>query len=155
MRSDRSVQAASTQLLKDEGLLRAALIGSLIGACVGLGELLLLIARRYWLGHILYLGPHAVWMTPAANLILFAVIGSGASSAAFLAPPQRRIRFSAVVLASAASLALLLHVVWLALWAAIVISGRMIAYNWFDCDRQPQPAFINWAASCPPDISSE
>jgi hypothetical protein len=43
----------------------------------------------------------------------------------------------------------------LVLWAAIVISGRMIAYNWFDCDRQPQSAFINWAASCPPDISSE
>jgi hypothetical protein len=26
--------------------------------------------------------------------------------------------------------------------------GRMIAYNWFDCDRQPQPAFVNWAAGC-------
>jgi hypothetical protein len=36
----------------------------------------------------------------------------------------------------------------LVLWAGIVISGRMIAYNWFDCDRQPQPAFINWAAGC-------
>jgi hypothetical protein len=24
----------------------------------------------------------------------------------------------------------------------------MIAYNWFDCDIQPQPAFINWAAGC-------
>jgi hypothetical protein len=43
----------------------------------------------------------------------------------------------------------------LVLWAAIVIAGRMIAYNWFDCDRQPQPEFINWAASCPPNISSE
>jgi len=36
----------------------------------------------------------------------------------------------------------------LALWAAIVFSGRMIAYNWFDCDRQPQPALVNWAAGC-------
>ncbi len=36
----------------------------------------------------------------------------------------------------------------MALWAAIIIAGRMIAYNWFDCDRQPQPAFINWAAGC-------
>jgi hypothetical protein len=36
----------------------------------------------------------------------------------------------------------------LLLWAAIIFSGRMIAYNWFDCDRQPQPAFINWAAGC-------
>lgn len=34
------------------------------------------------------------------------------------------------------------------LWACIVVAGRMIAYNWFDCDIQPQPAFINWAAGC-------
>jgi hypothetical protein len=39
-------------------------------------------------------------------------------------------------------------VVSLVLWAGIVIAGRMIAYNWFDCDIQPQPAFINWAAGC-------
>jgi peptidoglycan/LPS O-acetylase OafA/YrhL len=36
----------------------------------------------------------------------------------------------------------------LALWIAIVISGRMIAYNWFDCDRQPQSALINLLTSC-------
>ena len=36
----------------------------------------------------------------------------------------------------------------LALWAVIIVSGRMIAYNWFDCDIQPQPAFVNWAAGC-------
>jgi hypothetical protein len=36
----------------------------------------------------------------------------------------------------------------LVLWAAIIIAGRMIAYNWFDCDLQPQTAFINWAAGC-------
>ena len=36
----------------------------------------------------------------------------------------------------------------LILWAVIVVSGRMIAYNWFDCDKQPQPAFVNWAAGC-------
>jgi Family of unknown function (DUF6644) len=36
----------------------------------------------------------------------------------------------------------------LLLWAFIIVSGRMIAYDWFDCDRQPQPAFINWAAGC-------
>jgi hypothetical protein len=33
-------------------------------------------------------------------------------------------------------------------WALIIVSGRMIAYNWFDCDLQPQRAFINWAAGC-------
>jgi hypothetical protein len=44
----------------------------------------------------------------------------------------------------------------LVLWAGIVVSGRMIAYNWFDCDIQPQPAFINWAAGCvvPPAAGS-
>jgi uncharacterized membrane protein len=34
------------------------------------------------------------------------------------------------------------------LWAGIVVAGRMIAYNWFDCDIQPQPDFINWATGC-------
>ena len=36
----------------------------------------------------------------------------------------------------------------LLLWATIIFAGRMIAYNWFDCDRQPQPAWVNWAAGC-------
>jgi hypothetical protein len=36
----------------------------------------------------------------------------------------------------------------LVLWTCIIFSGRMIAYNWFDCDRQPQPPIINWAAGC-------
>jgi len=35
----------------------------------------------------------------------------------------------------------------LILWAAVIVSGRMIAYNWFDCDTQ-QSAFITWAAGC-------
>jgi uncharacterized protein YacL len=38
----------------------------------------------------------------------------------------------------------------LVLWACIVVSGRMIAYNWFDCDRQPQAAIINFLTSCVP-----
>lgn len=37
----------------------------------------------------------------------------------------------------------------LVLWAGIIVAGRMIAYNWFDCDLQPQTAFVNWAAGCP------
>jgi hypothetical protein len=36
----------------------------------------------------------------------------------------------------------------LLLWVCIIFAGRMIAYNWFDCDRQPQRAFVNWAAGC-------
>lgn len=34
------------------------------------------------------------------------------------------------------------------LWFIIVVTGRLIAYNWFDCDIQPQSDFINWAAGC-------
>jgi len=37
----------------------------------------------------------------------------------------------------------------LALWAGIVIAGRMIAYNWFDCDR-PQGAIIRLVEECGP-----
>jgi hypothetical protein len=36
----------------------------------------------------------------------------------------------------------------LVLWSGIIVAGRMIAYNWFDCDLQPQTAFVNWAAGC-------
>jgi len=27
----------------------------------------------------------------------------------------------------------------------------MIAYNWFDCDKQPQPRVINTLAGCVPE----
>ena len=42
----------------------------------------------------------------------------------------------------------------LCLWALVIISGRMIAYNWFDCDRQPQPEWVNWAAGCVVELSN-
>jgi hypothetical protein len=29
----------------------------------------------------------------------------------------------------------------------------MIAYNWFDCDRQPQSAIVNFLTSCVPKPS--
>jgi hypothetical protein len=35
----------------------------------------------------------------------------------------------------------------LVLWVAIIFSGRMIAYNWFDCDK-PEPAIVNLLAGC-------
>jgi hypothetical protein len=38
----------------------------------------------------------------------------------------------------------------LSLWIGVVVAGRMIAYNWFDCDRQPQSALINFLTSCVP-----
>ncbi len=33
------------------------------------------------------------------------------------------------------------------LWVAIIISGRMIAYNWFDCDTRP-PAIMRSLEGC-------
>jgi len=44
----------------------------------------------------------------------------------------------------------------LMLWAVIVVTGRMIAYKWFDCDRQPQPRIVNVLAGCvvPPSGAS-
>lgn len=38
----------------------------------------------------------------------------------------------------------------LVLWIGIMFSGRMIAYNWFDCDMQPQPRLVNTLAGCVP-----
>jgi hypothetical protein len=37
----------------------------------------------------------------------------------------------------------------LVFWAGIIVFGRMIAYNWFDCDR-PQSAFVVRVAGCTP-----
>jgi len=39
----------------------------------------------------------------------------------------------------------------LVFWGVIVVSGRMIAYNWFDCDLG-QSSVINWAAGCVPGV---
>lgn len=35
----------------------------------------------------------------------------------------------------------------LGVWTGVIVAGRMIAYNWFDCDKQPS-AFVAWAAGC-------
>jgi hypothetical protein len=34
------------------------------------------------------------------------------------------------------------------IWAAMITSGRMVAYDWFDCGLQPQPAIVNLLAGC-------
>ena len=39
-------------------------------------------------------------------------------------------------------------IVSLAAWTGVIVTGRMVAYNWFDCDLQPHSAFVNWAAGC-------
>lgn len=39
-------------------------------------------------------------------------------------------------------------VVSLMAWGGVIAAGRLIAYNWFDCDIQPQSDFVNWFAGC-------
>jgi len=35
----------------------------------------------------------------------------------------------------------------LTVWAGVIVTGRFIAYNWFDCDR-PQPDWVIFLAGC-------
>jgi hypothetical protein len=35
----------------------------------------------------------------------------------------------------------------LVLWTCIIFAGRLIAYNWFDCDR-PQRQVVLWLTGC-------
>ncbi len=55
-------------------------------------------------------------------------------------PPPVRVRVAAAVS--------------LGCWAFVIVLGRMIAYNWFDCDRQPQPELVNWFAGCVSEMHS-
>jgi hypothetical protein len=41
----------------------------------------------------------------------------------------------------------------LVLWASIIVAGRMIAYNWFDCDVTKNTT-IRWMAGCTAASSS-
>ncbi len=50
------------------------------------------------------------------------------------APPPRAARVAGAVSLTA--------------WTLVVVTGRLIAYNWFDCDIQPQPGWVNWMAGC-------
>ena len=71
----------------------------------------------------------------ALNIWLFhARVYPGIAAWDSVAVPPRRVRLAGGIS--------------LALWTCIIISGRMIAYNWFDCDRQPQPDIINFLTSC-------
>lgn len=40
------------------------------------------------------------------------------------------------------------------LWACIIFAGRLIAYNWFDCDL-PQSAAVVWVSGCQQQALSE
>ena len=42
----------------------------------------------------------------------------------------------------------------LTLWAAVVITGRAIAYDWFDCHKQ-LPYALYWAAGCVDEMAAQ
>lgn len=42
----------------------------------------------------------------------------------------------------------------LMLWTGVVFSGRLVAYNWFECELQPQPGWVNVFAGCDVDESA-
>jgi hypothetical protein len=41
----------------------------------------------------------------------------------------------------------------LALWAGVVVTGRTIAYDWFDCHKE-LPRFMYWAAGCVDELAA-
>lgn len=68
------------------------------------------------------------------NALLFrARMRDSVSSWDTAARPPNNIRFAAMAS--------------LTLWAGVVITGRTIAYDWFDCHKQ-LPDFMYWAAGC-------
>lgn len=42
-------------------------------------------------------------------------------------------------------------VVSLVAWSGVIVAGRLVAYNWFDCKVRAQPAIINRLSGCVPD----
>lgn len=40
----------------------------------------------------------------------------------------------------------------LAAWAGVIVTGRMIAYNWLDCDK-PQSSFVHLLTGCPAELT--
>lgn len=109
----------------------------------GLGEVALLTAKKVILHRPIHLGPHYVWMVPAASLILFGVAGLGLAVA-------RRLRSSwsprtdLTVLFSLAILAQLtliqgLHggaAVLLALGVGTFLARRLAGRRWFETLRR-------------------
>lgn len=41
----------------------------------------------------------------------------------------------------------------LALWCGVVMTGRFIAYDWYDCGQADNSAFVNWAAGCVAEVA--
>lgn len=76
----------------------------------------------------------------SANALLFrARMRASVDSWDTQAKPPANIRYAA-----AASLTL---------WAGVVITGRTIAYDWFDCHKQ-MSGFMYWAAGCVDELAA-
>jgi hypothetical protein len=85
---------------------------------------------------------HSIWfrikvvllIVAGINALLFRNLMHGKSLAWDNDPvPPRRIRIGAGLS--------------LSLWVGVVVTGRMIAYDWFDCHQRLSP-FMLWAAGC-------
>jgi hypothetical protein len=98
-------------------------------------------------GVLLYLGipirtTQSLWFRIKVILLVVAFINAwlfrrhmqGAAGTWDVAPvPPRRTRVAAALS--------------LTLWAGVVMCGRFIAYDWYDCGKENSP-FIDWAAGC-------
>jgi len=89
---------------------------------------------------------HSVFFRAKAILLVLA----GLNAFAFHARTLRTVEAWDTLVAPPRA-ARLAGVASLLLWTAIVFSGRMIAYNWFDCGKR-QPAVISAFAGCTPDM---
>ena len=85
---------------------------------------------------------HSLWFRLKVLLMLAAALNVWI----FHRRVQRdRVRWDAAVRPPAA--ARFAAAVSLVLWCSVVVAGRMIAYNWADCDK-PQPPWVRALAQC-------
>ena len=59
------------------------------GFVTGYGEVALHLAKKYLLGHIVFLSQHYLWMTPLTDVIIFSLVGGILAIIASLAPKQK------------------------------------------------------------------
>jgi hypothetical protein len=86
---------------------------------------------------------HSVWFR--AKMILMLIAGVNILIYTFQVEKNRAEWDDAVKPPAGARMAAALS---LTMWTLVIVTGRMIAYNWYDCDK-PQPALISTFAGCP------
>lgn len=98
---------------------------------------------------LFYAQPVAYWHSLFFRLKLVLLVIAGINVLVFHVRTQRTIAAWDTVTRPPRA-ARLAAVVSLAAWAGVIVSGRFIAYNWFDCTVKAQPAWVTWAADCAP-----